>query len=251
MRVFISHSSRDVAVAESLVELLRSALNLPNEAIRCTSVEGFRLPGGVPTDETLRREVHDADLFLALITPNSLSSAYVVFELGARWGAGKVLIPLLATGATSEHLKGPLQGINALDCSIPEQIHQLIDDASRHLSVQPSSPTGYQKTLEALIAASTEGRTPAETAQPAERESDTYSNDRASVIRILANDAHVDDDREITIHRLKELLGFGLLRLRSILEELEASGLAVQTRNKSWAKLTPEGERLAVQQELA
>lgn len=39
MKVFVSHSSADVAAAEALVELIRSALNVSAKDIRCTSVE--------------------------------------------------------------------------------------------------------------------------------------------------------------------------------------------------------------------
>ena len=98
MRIFISHSSNDVQVAKLLVELLRKALNLKCDAIRCTSVDGYRMQAGVPGDERLRTEVHEAELLIGIITPASLRSAYVMSELGARWGAGKPMIPLLAFG---------------------------------------------------------------------------------------------------------------------------------------------------------
>ena len=58
IQLFISHSSADVDVAAALIDLLRSALNLPATAIRCTSVDGYRLPGGADTNAQLRREVN-------------------------------------------------------------------------------------------------------------------------------------------------------------------------------------------------
>jgi hypothetical protein len=76
MRIFISHSSRDVKIAGILIDLLRFALNLRSEDLRCTSVEGYRLPGGASVDAVLRREVHDAQLFIGLITQDSINSAY-------------------------------------------------------------------------------------------------------------------------------------------------------------------------------
>ena len=107
MKIFISHSSNDVELAKLLIDLLRKSLNLRSTDIRCSSVDGYRLPGGISTDQMLRSEVHDAELVIGLVTPSSLKSIYVSFELGARWGADKPMIPLLATGATSEHLGGP------------------------------------------------------------------------------------------------------------------------------------------------
>ena len=96
---------------------MRKSLNLRSTDIRCSSVDGYRLPGGVPTDQSLRAEVHDAELVIGLITPNSLKSIYVSFELGARWGANRPMIPLLASGSNLGNLGGFLAGINALNCS--------------------------------------------------------------------------------------------------------------------------------------
>jgi ketopantoate reductase len=82
--VFISHSSQDVPIAKALVTLLRSALNLPSKSIRCTSVEGYMFDPGIPVDEQIRREVRQSTIFIGLITPASIRSPYVQFELGAR-----------------------------------------------------------------------------------------------------------------------------------------------------------------------
>jgi hypothetical protein len=55
--------------------------------IRCSRVDGYRLPVGVDTQVKLREEVNAAKVVVGLITPSSLNSHYVMFELGARWGA--------------------------------------------------------------------------------------------------------------------------------------------------------------------
>ena len=151
MRIFISHSNNDVEVAKLLIDLLRKALNLKSSDIRCTSVDGYRMTGGASVDDTLRAEVHDAKLLIGLITPTSLKSAYVMFELGARWGAEKPMIPLLASGATPGHLGGPLAGINALDASQTGQLHQLLGDVARHLSITLDQPSSYTDAIEELV----------------------------------------------------------------------------------------------------
>ncbi|MDD2466028.1 MAG: toll/interleukin-1 receptor domain-containing protein [Desulfobulbus sp.] len=149
--VFISHSSLDELVAARLIALLRSALNLPADRIRCTSVDGYRLPAGISTNDRVRKEVHDSKAFIALITPNSLGSAYVLFELGARWGAEKPLIPLLASGAETRHLKEPLSGFNALSCSNAAQLHQFVHDLGGILGAASDSAAAYQEHIQALV----------------------------------------------------------------------------------------------------
>ncbi len=86
MKIFISHSSQDLEIVKSLVRLIRGSLNLSSEKIRCTSLNGHRLPAGVGTDDRLKQEIFDCEVLIGIITPISLESYYVLFELGARWG---------------------------------------------------------------------------------------------------------------------------------------------------------------------
>ncbi len=151
VEVFISHSSKDVLIAERLIDLLRAALNVPAEAIRCTSVPGFKLPVGADTDEHLRREIHESRSFIGLITEVSFDSAYVLFELGARWGANKPLAPLLAAGTSAAVLRGPIGGKNALSCDSRGDLHQLIDDIGNELTRRPAKPASYNDKIERLV----------------------------------------------------------------------------------------------------
>lgn len=149
---FISHSSQDVKLATALVKLIQSALLLPASSIRCTSVDGCRLPAGVDTDCQIRDDVLKARVLIGLISPTSLCSTYVLFELGARWGRGKPLIPMLAAKTLPEELKGPLAGFNALSCSNGAHLHQLVADLGRILRRTPEAPAAYQQAVEAVLA---------------------------------------------------------------------------------------------------
>ncbi len=149
--VFISHSSEDSQLARQLVDLLRSSFNLRAEQIRCTSVDGYRLPAGADSDEQLRDEALIARAFISVISPFSLTSTYVLFELGARWGAKRPLIPLLAPGTGPQALRGPLVGLNALSCESAGQLHQLVSDVGRTLEIEAESPAVYESNIEAIL----------------------------------------------------------------------------------------------------
>ena len=151
MKIFISHSSRDAEITKALVRLLQKSMRLSNKDILCSSVDGYKLPAGASTDETLRIEVHGADLLIGLLTPGSLRSLYVSFELGARWGINKPMIPLLSSGATVNHLEGPLAGINALSCDNESHVNQLVEDAARYLSIIPENTSGLIEEVKNLI----------------------------------------------------------------------------------------------------
>lgn len=143
--VLISHSAKDEKLAAALINLLRTGLGLHANQIRCTSVDGYRLPAGVNTNDQLRREINTAQVLIGLLTPNSLASTYVLFELGARWGAGRFMIPLLA-GISAAEMRGPDSVLNALSCDREAQLLQLVDDIGRELNIAPESAASYFST---------------------------------------------------------------------------------------------------------
>jgi hypothetical protein len=151
IQLFISHSSDDVELARRLVVLVATALRLPASAIRCSSVDGYRLPAGANTNEQLRREVYDSTAFIGIVSENSLRSMYVLFELGERWGANRNLIPLLAHGVPSSAMSGPLAGINGLRADNSSQLHQLVQDLAGQLSVTPESPAVFDRALRDVL----------------------------------------------------------------------------------------------------
>ena len=152
--IFISHSSSDLEFAKLLLALLTSALKRPAASIRCTSVDGHRLQGGADTDEQLRREVNYATAFIGVISAASLNSMYVAFELGARWGARRHLLPLLTPGVDASILSGPLAGVNALRSDNASQLHQLICEVGNLLGVEPEPAHVFQAEIDALLSVS-------------------------------------------------------------------------------------------------
>ena len=156
--IFISHSSEDKVIAEALIDLLRASLSISPDRIRCTSVDGYRLPVGAYTGDQLRQEVNEAIVFIGLITKASVQSAYVLFELGARWGARLHLAPVLACRANPKLLRGPLSDFNSLSCDIKAQIFQLVNDVAKALNRSPNNPATYQKEVDRLYDFSTKTR---------------------------------------------------------------------------------------------
>jgi hypothetical protein len=152
IEVFVSHSNKDALVARAFLELLTTALTVAPDRIRCTAVDGYRLPLGAVTDQHLREEILAASALVALLSSASIESPYVLFELGARWGAGKPLFPLLVGGARPELLRGPLVALNALRCDSHADVHQIVLDIGHALGRNPISPAAYHRQLENFIA---------------------------------------------------------------------------------------------------
>lgn len=153
VQILISHSSEDRDVYEPLVELLRSALTLQSEEVRCTSLSGFRLPGGEDGDEILRSEAVNVPVFIGLISPASLRSAYVTLELGARWGARKRLFLVLVPGQRPEGLPAPLRRLTAHECIEEGHLHQLVNEVASVLRRKCESPAAYVRFIQAMQSA--------------------------------------------------------------------------------------------------
>lgn len=151
MDIFITHSSHDEATAALVIELIRSALNISAKRIRCTSVNGYRLPAGASTDNQLKLEVSDCKVLVGIISEKSMNSPYVLFELGARWGMSKPLMPIAVNSEGMKLLKGPLAGINVLDISNTPQLHQFIADLASQLGKKAENASVYHHHLESLI----------------------------------------------------------------------------------------------------
>lgn len=207
VKIFISHSSRDSVVAKSLAELFRNAMRLTKPEIRCTSVDGYRLPAGASTDEQLRREVLEAPVLVGILSHHSFESAYVLFELGARWGKNAYMAPVLAPGADASIIKGPLSSINALRCESGSQMHQLVDEIASQLGIRLESASSYQEYVDAVVAHQ-EGALKIEPYSPAD---DEYS-DAEGIIKTYceaqwANDyrmqAHCIDKQRDAVEQLR------------------------------------------------
>jgi TIR domain len=147
LEIFISHASEDKDAASSFISLLRSALQIGPEKIRCTSVEGYRLPAGTNFNDQLRKEVLEAKVLLALLSPESLKSTYMLFELGARWGAEKFLAPVLIKGSTQSLLEQPLSVIHAISSSSESDVSQLVSRVGEILVITLNSHHVYSTEL--------------------------------------------------------------------------------------------------------
>jgi len=88
-------------------------------------------------------------VLVGLVTPSSLESDYVMFELGARWGANRFLAPLLA-GVRPQDLSAPLSLLNVLDASNNSQLHQLLTDISKELNLALQDAASFVRRVAAV-----------------------------------------------------------------------------------------------------
>ncbi|RYE14122.1 MAG: hypothetical protein EOP45_20115 [Sphingobacteriaceae bacterium] len=97
-----------------------------------------------------------------MISANSMQSHYTLFELGARWGANKHMLPLIIDTKGTEILGGPLKGINALDAHDVGQVLQFVSDAAGYINKPAGNPSAYHVHIQSLIDSLKSGQTSSE-----------------------------------------------------------------------------------------
>lgn len=145
--IFISHSSNDDDLGTLLVDLLQSAFTHGPE-ILYTSKDELGLEPGAQVDPSLKKNIQQSKVFVGLLTPNSLESVYVLFELGARWGSSDDILLVRARGASKDKFVGPLQQINPTDGTRSASIQTLLEKLEKSLGRKLKKTSKYQDKID-------------------------------------------------------------------------------------------------------
>ncbi len=127
IKLFISHSHKDNGVAKQLIRLLERCYEIHSRELRCTSVDGYTLKLGVLPRDQLRDEIEGANV-VALVSPNSLKSDWVFFELGAAWRGKNYVIPVLLPGIDRKDLPAAMGGLTCSQLLNEREVTQFISN---------------------------------------------------------------------------------------------------------------------------
>lgn len=144
LKIFLSHSAIDEALASALVDCLLSSMILEDSELRCTSVPGHKLSVGTDFAAALLEDIGESSVVIGLITRNALSSSWVLFELGATWGSKKHMKPIVTGEVDLKALPGPVSGRHVARLSSRTDVARLLSEITklqvRRLKFQPNTP---------------------------------------------------------------------------------------------------------------
>jgi hypothetical protein len=147
-RLFISHSSEDQDLVNALTTLIDSALQVLPNTMRCTSDPRFNLVPGEDVPQKLRCDLSDSNVVVGLLTPSSVTSSYVLMELGAAWGFNHRVIPVLAAGVNFKDIPGPIGGgIHAVRADDEAAMAEVLDIISRECDMSVRVRAGGRQDL--------------------------------------------------------------------------------------------------------
>lgn len=151
VKIFVSHSARDVVIATALVQCLEACLEVYDGAIRCTSVPGYKLDPGSDANEVLRNNLEQCSIVIGLLTRESLQSGFVIMELGAAWGLRKMTYPVLGPGVDFGQIPGPLKTTHAIKTDSVADIAQLISVIGTNAALKSRNTAKFTTAVQAFV----------------------------------------------------------------------------------------------------
>lgn len=126
--IFISHSTQNKDLTEQMIELLQSGMGIGRERIFCTSLNGA-LSTGEDFVRTIKENMKECEMVIALVTPEYLKSPFCLMELGAAWIQGTFLCPILSEGVDYTDLDGtPLKGMQMRKLTNEDDLFAVYDE---------------------------------------------------------------------------------------------------------------------------
>jgi hypothetical protein len=150
-KIFISHASGDEALAAALVDCIMACMTLNDDDILCTSVPGHKLPLGSDFGQLLRDELRESSVVIGLLTTAAVRSGWVLFELGATWGAGKNLKPLVSRELDITALPGPLSGRHVARMSDRNDMAQFIEELTASIGARGRSSAKVSHAIDSFL----------------------------------------------------------------------------------------------------
>ncbi len=131
-KIFISHSSKDAVLVERFSEFLQMGMNLHQNDIFCTSMQGT-LPTGEDFITAIKNSMAECKATIFLLTEAYMDSPFCLAELGAAWALGQTIFPLVVPPLTFDDIRRtPISGRQCLKLDSLKGIEQLGTDFLAH-----------------------------------------------------------------------------------------------------------------------
>lgn len=123
LRVFLSYSEADKTYARKLRSSLSQRLNL-----QIFTAE--TLSAGEDWVSQLKDELSQCDIFVVLLSPDSVDSKWLLHELGAAWALNKPIIPIVTQPEIFSKIPLALRGtkfVEMKDIEKPEVMGEILE----------------------------------------------------------------------------------------------------------------------------
>ncbi|HLJ28016.1 MAG TPA: toll/interleukin-1 receptor domain-containing protein [Candidatus Angelobacter sp.] len=130
MRLFISHAVADKDLVDAVITLLEMGAGIRTEDIFCTSFDEQGIPPGADFSPYMRERLKEAEVILAIVTPQYYECPFCLCETGGAWATEKKFLPLLVEPVGYDDLRGALYGKQGLLITESGKLDTLRDQLS-------------------------------------------------------------------------------------------------------------------------
>jgi hypothetical protein len=204
--IFVSHAGADKELVDKFVDyILVLGCEVPKNKIFYSSRVSTGVPSGQDLNSFVQKQVADAAIVIAILTPTYQTRPYCIAELGAAWSRIGHLFPVAVSGMQRSDLQGVLQGlvVRYLDDSAAlDELHETVCTA-----VGSNPGVSNWNTYKAEWMAEV-GDLVASLDQPrviAPEEFDRLQNDRDGALRALRQTRGDNKNLHAKIEQLKKL----------------------------------------------
>lgn len=134
-RIFISHAAADVKLVDAFIDLLKF-VNINDEDIFCSSLEGLSIPAGLNFVDFIKNEISEPDAVIVFLSKNYYTRPFCLSELGAAWVLSHRLFPLLINPLTYDDVKDVLIGVQVTDIANSDAMSSMAQELGKHLNLK-------------------------------------------------------------------------------------------------------------------
>jgi hypothetical protein len=153
-RLFVSHAHKDAKIAFAFIAAVEAAMKTEGR-ILCTSLRPpeYADPNVEDVSDLLHDHLNQSTCVVGILTPNSIESAWCLFELGGAWMLAKRTFPLLV-GIKPDKLPAALKkkkaAREAACLTEPGEVSKVLADLRVELDWELKGSA--QKEIEQLVA---------------------------------------------------------------------------------------------------
>lgn len=156
-KIFISHSSKDVAYVTQIVNLL-DGMGLNQTQVFCSSLPGYGIPIDTNIFDFLREQFLEYDLHVIFIhSDNYYKSTISLNEMGAAWALKSAVTSILLPGFDFENMTGVVNDrfiaikLDGKQLELQDKLNQLYDKIAGEFGLTKKADIIWQQKRDSFI----------------------------------------------------------------------------------------------------
>jgi len=146
--IFISHATEDKAIALVLQQQIIAALGI-DASNAFLSVDSYAIPSGSDWFEEIKKSLDRADALAVIVSPYSMNSIWVGYEIGYFWHKAKGKERIYPLIVPETELKGPIERLQGKSLSDPAGLKAFFNKLCEEFMIKDSEKADISAIVQA------------------------------------------------------------------------------------------------------